>query len=64
MTVAKFSRDDILRYCALEEGKILGTIKTLKNLGYSDSQIVEYLIDKCNIDKEKAEKYVLDNEME
>ena len=64
MTVAKFSRDDILRYCALEEGQILGTIKTLKNLGYSDSQIVEYLIGKCNIDKEKAEKCVLDNEME
>ena len=72
MTVAQFSRDDILKYGAREEGReegrqegsILGTIKTLEDLDYSDLQIVGYLIDKCKLEKEEAERYVLSSKIE
>ena len=63
MTIAQFSRDDILRYGAREEGReegrILGTIKTLKKLDYSDSQILEYIIDEFGLVREEAEEYIL-----
>ena len=68
MTVAQFSRDDILKYGAREEGRqegsILGTIKTLKKLGHSKAQIVEYIIGEFSLGKEEAERYVLSSKIE
>ena len=76
MTVAQFSRDDILLYGAREEareegreegrqeGSILGTIKTLKKLGHSEAQIVEYIIGEFSLGKEEAERYVLSSKIE
>ena len=72
MTVAQFSRDDILKYGAREEGReegrqegsILGTIKTLKKLGHSEAQIVEYIIGEFSLEKEEAERYVLNSKIE
>ena len=63
MTVAQFSRDDILLYGAREEareeGRILGTIDTLRQLDFNDEQIVQHIMKQFGLNEEEANKYIL-----
>ena len=40
-------------------GKILGTVETCKDLGLSNAEIIQRLIDKFGLSQSEAEAYVL-----
>jgi len=42
-----------------EEGKILGTIETMRDDGKDDQAIITRIINKYGLTKEEAERYVL-----
>ena len=41
-----------------EEGQILGTVNTLRTIGYEDDAIIEYLRKEYHMDKEHVDKYL------
>lgn len=45
MTMAQFSRDDILIYQGREEGEIIGAVKTYKKLGVAFEDAKHYIMD-------------------
>ncbi|MDE7271955.1 MAG: hypothetical protein K2N95_02680 [Lachnospiraceae bacterium] len=62
MTMAQFSRDDILIYQGreqgMEEGEIKGVIQTYKNLGVSMEDAKRYIMDKLYKSEEEADGYM------
>ena len=43
----------------MEQGKIIGAVEMLRDMGIDDHSIVEKLMDKYGLTQEDAEKYVL-----
>ena len=62
MTMAQFSRDDILIYQGreqgMEEGEIKGVIQTYKNLGVSMEDAKRYIMDKLYKSEEETDGYM------
>ncbi len=52
--------DEQMRKEGRDEGRIIGTVETMRDDGKSDEQIVERLMLKYGLKREDAEKYVLE----
>ena len=56
MTMAQFSRDDILLYQGREEGEKIGAIRTYQKLGIPFETARQYIMEEFGTNAEEAEE--------
>lgn len=58
MTMAQFSRDDILIHQGREEGEMIGAIRTYKKLGVTLDDAKRYIMDEFQRSEKEAEELI------
>jgi hypothetical protein len=56
MTMAQFSRDDILLYQGREEGEKIGAIRTYQKLGIPPETARQYIMEEFGTNAEEADE--------